>query len=70
MLCDSCNKLATLYTTKKCMKCQGSVTQNISVVCEACSNSNQSCSACLKKMIKKDYVLRSHATGCRSCGQK
>lgn len=70
MLCDSCNKLAILYTSKTCMKCQGSVTQNISVICDSCSNSNQTCSACLKRLVKKDAPLKSQPPGCRSCGKK
>lgn len=50
MFCSSCVKLSYLYTKKPCMKCKGDVLNNISVLCETCSNSNKTCSACLKKM--------------------
>ena len=67
MLCETCNKLAILYTNKKCLKCQGAITINISVVCEICSKSTNTCSACLKKLTP---ALTKKTGGCKTCGRK
>jgi len=50
MLCQSCSKLATVYTKKTCMKCQLPVNESISVLCDMCSKQSKSCSACLRKI--------------------
>ena len=34
---------------KICIKCHGEVFNNLSVLCEACSNSEKICAICLKK---------------------
>ena len=66
MLCDNCNKLAIVYTTKKCMKCQGAIFINISIICESCSAQNKSCSACFKKI---QPLSNNRAKPCGSCGK-
>lgn len=70
MFCDSCSKLSILNTSKKCMKCQGAVNNNISVICNACSEKNQSCSACFKKILPKfGHPTYKHGKPCNSCGK-
>lgn len=71
MFCDSCSKLSTLYTNKKCMKCQGSIYINISIICDICSNENQCCSVCLKKTFKNfnSPIYRNKGKGCHTCGK-
>lgn len=68
MLCSTCSKLAILYTNKTCIKCQGSVHQNICVLCESCSKTSKTCAACLKKV----YSVFDHPkmSGCKGCGKK
>lgn len=61
MLCTNCSKLSSLYTNKRCMKCQGDVIINISVLCEFCSLRDSLCSACLKK------INRNQNSGNRGC---
>ncbi len=51
MLCSNCAKLATAYTNKACVRCQGAVYTNISVLCDKCSTSNNQCQACLKNIV-------------------
>lgn len=67
MLCSTCLKLATRYTTKTCVSCSGAVTMTISVLCDSCSDSNRKCSACLKQMLD---VSRPKAGSCGTCGRK
>lgn len=52
------------------MKCQGSVQQNISILCEVCSSTSKSCSACLRKIYKGlgNPIYNSRNSGCKSCG--
>ena len=68
MFCDTCKKLAYLYTKKTCMKCQGAVNISISIMCDSCSATAQSCSACLKK-IHSQSINKIASPGCRSCGK-
>ena len=68
MFCTNCLKLAILVTNKKCIKCNGTVLNNISVICESCSNSNKLCSVCLKK-ISGDLRKQGYR-GCSRCGNK
>ena|SRR5271157_1433910 len=70
MLCSSCSKLQILYTNKTCMKCQGNVQQNISILCEACSSTSKSCSACLRKIYRglSNPIYNARGGGCKSCG--
>jgi len=67
MLCPNCTKLAFLQTNKKCMRCQGAVFNNLSVLCEFCSNTEKLCAVCLKKVISQ--VERNKGRGC-GCGGK
>lgn len=67
MLCPNCTKLAFLQTNKKCMRCQGGVFTNLSVLCEFCSNTEKLCSVCLKKVISQ--AERNKGRGC-GCGGK
>lgn len=52
MFCPNCSKLTILHTKKSCIRCQGEILNNISVLCEFCSLRDQICSACLKKVNK------------------
>lgn len=73
MLCSICSKLLRLATNKKCVKCQGSVYNNISIICDICSQNEKACSACLKKVYNNPIEnpnYHSKTTGCKSCGQK
>lgn len=63
MFCASCTKLSYLYTQKPCVKCQGNVLNNISVLCETCSNSSKNCSVCLKRI-----EIQHRTRGC-NCGK-
>lgn len=67
MLCTSCARLAILHTKRSCIKCQGAVYQNIAVLCDACSASEKTCAACLKKVIS--VFDRQKQSGC-NCGKK
>ena len=64
MFCQSCSKLAYLFTKKKCVRCQADVLHNISVLCDKCSATSKQCAACLKK-----YDPRPPSKGC-GCGGK
>lgn len=66
MLCSNCAKLARLYTKKFCMRCQGEVLINISVLCEFCSSTEKMCSVCLKKIVPPT----SHVNKGCNCGKK
>jgi transposase len=68
MFCSACLKLAKFVTRKKCIKCQAEVLNNISVLCEQCSNSQKICSVCLKKIVDQLKQLRHR--GCGRCGHK
>jgi hypothetical protein len=67
MLCPNCTKLATIYTNKKCIRCQGAVFVNISAICDFCSSTESQCSACLKKIVTP--AQRAAIGGC-NCGRK
>jgi len=49
------------------MRCQGAVFNNLSVLCEFCSNTEKLCAVCLKKVISQ--VERNKGRGC-GCGGK
>ena len=66
MMCQNCSKLSILHTNKACMRCQGSVINNISVICEICSASSKQCTVCLKKV---QSVNKARGGGC-NCGKK
>jgi hypothetical protein len=67
MLCPNCMKLAMLHSNKICVRCQGQIINNISVLCETCSNKEKQCSVCLKKIIPQ--AIRNAGRGC-GCGHK
>jgi len=67
MLCTNCIKLAFTNVNKNCVRCQGQVIINISVLCEFCSTTNKQCSVCLKKIISVEQ--RNSKKGC-GCGGK
>lgn len=72
MLCDHCSKLAILHTSdKKCMKCQGKIYCNIAIICDFCSEKDQSCSICLKKVFKtfERQLFKNKGRGCGGCGK-
>lgn len=66
MFCNACNKLMVKYGDKKCLRCQGKITTNISVICDQCSNNDKQCSACLKKI----QLQPKKRAGCGTCGGK
>jgi hypothetical protein len=71
MLCLECIKLAILQTTRICIRCQGTILNNLSCICDNCSNDQKVCSICLKKISigtsgQNKKVLK---PGCRSCGR-
>jgi len=68
MFCANCSKLSILYTSRICIRCNGIVLDNISVLCEQCSSSEGLCSACLKKINNQLNKLRYR--GCNKCGSK
>lgn len=69
MLCINCSKLAFLHTKKKCIRCQGEVLNNISVLCEFCSKSDNVCSVCLKK-TNNSFADKLSKSGCGPCRAK
>ena len=64
MLCVNCAKLVLLNLNKKCIKCQGSVFNNLSILCESCSAKEKQCSVCLKKI----QLVSERYRGC-NCGK-
>jgi hypothetical protein len=69
MLCVNCSKLSFLNTKKHCIRCDGDVYNNISVLCEICSNTEKVCSVCIKK-TQNISKIKSFNVGCHSCGSK
>lgn len=69
MFCPNCSKLVLLHTKKPCIRCQGNVMNNLSVICEFCSNTDKVCSVCLKKM-QNSQADRLKTAGCGSCRAK
>ena len=65
MLCTNCSKLALIQSNKSCIRCQGNINNNISVLCDFCSASDQKCAICLKKIITPGIPGR---RGC-NCGR-
>ena len=68
MLCINCSKLAFVSSPRNCLRCNGTILNNLSVVCDNCSNSERLCSVCLKKMISPAVRNRSRSN-CGSCGK-
>lgn len=70
MFCSQCSKLAILNTNRVCVRCQGSILNNLSCICDNCSKQQNICAICLKKissaMGPNGNILR---RGCR-CGGK
>ena len=68
MLCNSCSKLALMPASRTCVRCKGIIFNNISVVCDNCSNLEKLCSICLKKMYDSGSKQRPRSN-CSSCGK-
>lgn len=64
MICNNCSNLVFLNTSKACVKCRGEVLNNLSVICDGCSNSAKQCAVCLKKILPLKQ-----SKGC-NCGNK
>jgi len=64
MLCASCSRLAIMTANRKCMRCQGDIFNNISVICDSCSDKSKQCSICMKNIAPKN-----RARSC-NCGKK
>lgn len=64
MICNTCAKLAVIYSPKKCLFCTAEIVINLFKICEACSSKHNKCSICLKNLnIKKDFKK------CKTCGR-
>ncbi len=63
MTCSNCSKLSFMTANKECKKCKLAVHNNISIICDDCSQKQKMCSVCLKKIpaiSKREY-------GCGAC---
>jgi|WetSurMetagenome_2_1015567.scaffolds.fasta_scaffold292045_3 hypothetical protein len=69
MFCPNCSKLALLYTKKPCIRCQGDVMNNLSVICNFCANTEKVCSVCLKK-TQNSQADKLKTAGCGPCRAK
>lgn len=67
MLCSGCNVLSYTYNEKICIKCKGKTSINIAILCDDCSNKDQSCAICLKKAGTS--LNNNKTSGCR-CGSR
>jgi hypothetical protein len=67
MLCSNCSKLALLNSNKTCVRCKGSVLNNIAVLCDGCSIKEKKCAVCVKTIISNSD--RATKRGC-NCGGK
>lgn len=68
MLCINCSKLAYNLEIKRiCIRCLGSINENLSCICENCSKEQNICSVCLKKMFD---ILKSNINIDCGCGKK
>lgn len=65
MICTNCSNLVFLNTRKNCVKCRGEVLNNLSVMCDNCSNTIKQCAVCLKKILPPSKQSK----GC-GCGNK
>lgn len=65
MLCENCKKLAVLpQNIRKCIRCQSTIPNNLSCICDACSDQNGLCSICLKKVHLTPKPKKSSGCGC------
>jgi hypothetical protein len=64
MLCVNCSKLLYNYSNNKCYQCKEIVGNDLSILCDKCSDKDNVCSCCLKKM--RNYLK----SGCSACGPK
>jgi len=67
MFCPNCSKLVMMATIRSCITCRSNINNNLSVLCEKCSNADMACSICLKKIYNQN--LQPKSAGCRSCGK-
>lgn len=66
MICINCSKLALNLNKRNCIRCNKITSNNLSVLCDECSNSNNKCAFCLKT-IKNDSINKK-TNGC-GCGK-
>ncbi len=64
MICTNCSNLVFLNTIKPCVKCRGEIINNLSVICNNCSNATKQCAVCLKRILPPKQ-----SKGC-NCGNK
>lgn len=70
MFCHNCSKLAILNTNRICIRCQGSILDNLSCICDKCSQEQNICSICLKKLhLNQNTNQFVYRKGCQSCGK-
>ena len=69
MLCAVCSKLGFLYKENKCKSCKVNTNISIYSLCDTCSEKEQKCSSCLKKVYKKNNhpIYKVQMSGCSSC---
>lgn len=68
MLCNACSKLALLTASRTCLRCKGTIFNNISVICDNCSALEKLCSICLKKLYSSNSKQKPRSN-CSSCGK-
>lgn len=68
MLCNNCSKLAFNKASRKCVKCNSLINNNIYALCDNCSSTDKMCSVCLKR-LNNPVTTKYFKGGCRSCGK-
>ncbi len=67
MLCEVCSKLASMPSNRICLRCKGIISNNLSVICDNCSNQERLCAMCLKKLYSISKINRPQSN-CSHCG--
>jgi hypothetical protein len=65
MFCPGCSRLALLQAVKKCVRCQGAVNINLSVICDSCSTIAKQCAVCLKRIVTTAERNAGRGCGCK-----
>lgn len=64
MICQSCINLLFKEKQKTCIKCSKQINIEILKLCDTCSNKENLCAVCLKKILPKNNFR-----SCKSCGK-
>jgi len=70
MLCLNCQKLNLVLSNKKCVRCNNVINNQLSHICNNCSDTEKICAICLKKIINTNITKNFKFNGCNSCGKK